>query len=206
MIAGGVRMSKPEGIDISDNNGDNYNWAQWKGHLGFGMVKATESDNFHDPTFPRNWDAMLSIGIKRFAYHFARPGKSSPGAQADYFVAYVKKAGLGAHDHFVLDLEQNDGMKAIDVSFWAWAFRQEVFRLAPGHRCMVYTYPSFAEEGNCAKLGGSNLWVAEYGVPAPRMPVGPWKSAAFWQYTGAHLDRDRFMLGDETALANFCAT
>jgi GH25 family lysozyme M1 (1,4-beta-N-acetylmuramidase) len=172
------------------------------------MVKATEGITFLDQEFPRNWEQMKAINIRRFAYHFARPtlDHHSPVAQAQMFTKVVRAQGLDPHDHFVLDLEETGGMAPLQVSFWAWTFRQEIFRLNPGHRCLVYTYPAFADEGNCSMLGQANLWLAEYNVPAPRMPVGPWHHTAFWQTGGTGLDRDEFMLGNSEELTDFCAT
>jgi GH25 family lysozyme M1 (1,4-beta-N-acetylmuramidase) len=196
----------PEGIDVSDNNGPHFDWESWKGHIEFAMCKATEGDTFLDPVFPENWKGMHQIGVRRFAYHFARPAESDPHVQALMFTKVVRAQGLEKGDHFVLDLEDSGGLHPLQVSFWAYVFRQEMFRLNPGHRCLVYTFRDFAEQGYCAKLGNSELWIAQFDTPQPTMPVGPWKRAAFWQDTGTGLDRDVFMLGDVKALESFCAT
>jgi lysozyme len=177
------------GIDVSNNNGV-FDWDRWQGHIQFAMAKATETDDFQDAQFERNWDAMRKLGIKRLAYHYAEPAVS-PARQARFFLNTVSKYGINRDDNFVLDLEQTDGMSPVDVSFWAWTFCHTVNTLRPHHRTIVYTYPSFADAGNCAQLGGHPLWVANYGVPAPEVPP-PWRTWRFWQYVGTPLGLDKF--------------
>lgn len=163
----------------------------WHGY-DFGMVKATEGDYYTNPDFTRNWDEMKKAGIlSRFAYHYARPSLD-PSVQARKLVEHVRTVGLDQHDHFVLDLEETDGLKPYQVSFWAWVFATEVNRLAPGHRCLIYTYPAFAHAGNCARLGSWFLWIADYGVAAPDVPP-PWRTWTFWQWKpGTQVDWDLF--------------
>jgi lysozyme len=199
-------VSNAQGIDVSNNNGPNFPWESWKPHIQFGMAKATEGDTFLDPDFPYNWEQMGKIGVKRFAYHFARPGESAPDVQAIMLSKVVQAQGLQPHDHYVLDFEDSGGLSPVEASFWAWTFRQEMFRLNPGHRCLVYTFRAFADAGNCATLGDSCLWLAEFDVADPPMPVGPWKEATMWQWTGTGLDRDQFMPGGPNQLDTFCAT
>lgn len=51
-------------------------------------MKATESINFKDPAFPRDWTSAKAAGIQRGAYLFFR-GDKSGAAQARYFSDYV---------------------------------------------------------------------------------------------------------------------
>jgi GH25 family lysozyme M1 (1,4-beta-N-acetylmuramidase) len=105
----------------------------------------------------------------------------------------------------VLDLEVTDGRSPIDVSFWAWTFCTEMNRLNPQHRVLVYTFPAFAAEGNCARLQDWALWIANWGVPAPEVPA-PWRWWTFWQYAeGKTVDLDRFN-GNPQQLDDFCTT
>jgi lysozyme len=193
----------PEGIDVSDNNGPDFNWAEWKEHIQFGMAKATEGLYFLDPTFKHNWDAMKILGIYRFAYHFAHTNED-PAGQALSFTRYVREHGLVKHDHFVLDLDEvMGGMTPEEVSFWAWTFCTEMNRLNPGHRILVYVNESMASECYCAQLGNWELWAADPGAPAPRMPWGPWKAWTMFQYSWSITDRDRFW-GTDDELQRFC--
>jgi len=182
-----------EGIDVSDNNGL-INWERWRGHILFAEIKATEGLTFDDPTFAENWSHALGLDLVRFAYHYGHPDED-PAKQAAFFTRTVRAQGMRDVDHFVLDLEVSRGKTPMEVSFWAYVFCREVNRLNPGKRVMVQTFPSFADAGFCAKLGAWHLWVMDWNVPEPSMPVGPWKNWALWQYaegSGGGLDRDRF--------------
>jgi len=190
----------PNGIDIS-NHQPQFDWAAWNGHIQFASVKATEGLTFQDAWFGYNWEWMEKIGVFRFAYHYAHPNLD-PVKQAKFLVDYVKLHGLKRHDNFVLDLEETNGRSPREVSFWAWVFCHTINQIT-GQRVLVYTYPSFAEAGNCAMLGGWGLWIANYGVPQPTVPA-PWKYWRFWQYTSDPLDLDRWN-GDEMTLAQYCA-
>jgi GH25 family lysozyme M1 (1,4-beta-N-acetylmuramidase) len=55
----------------------------------------------------------------------------------------------------------------------------------------VYTYPAFAEQGNCARLGRWPLWIAHWGVARPVVPA-PWKTWRLWQYASGQPDLDVF--------------
>jgi lysozyme len=190
-----------EGIDVSSNNGK-FNWPSWNGHIEFAMMKATEGLTFIDPQFVTNWYQSKQIQVHRFAYHFGHPDED-PSLQAQHFTTAVKTAGWEPGDGFVLDLEQNPyegtgeqpdwGMTAHQIAFWAWTFCTEVDRIMPQpHHTLVYCDPNVAALGWTAMVGGHELWVADYGVPEPRVPMGPWKDWTFWQQTGSHLDLDVF--------------
>jgi GH25 family lysozyme M1 (1,4-beta-N-acetylmuramidase) len=199
-------MNEPMGIDVSDNNGD-FDWQPWAGHIQFGMVKCTEGATesypagYHDIQFSRNWAEMKDIGIYRFAYHYCIPD-DDPAAQAALFVNTVKAHGLDEHDNFAADLEELSERSVSEVAFWLHVFTAEVIRLSGGHRCLVYTYPAFADQGACAMAGGHPLWIANYDVPSPDVPP-PWRTWAFWQYTSGKLDHDVFN-GTIEDLKKFC--
>jgi len=193
-----------QGLDVSKWQGD-FNWKAWKGKIGFGMAKATEGDGWTDPEFGANWDAMWWMNsahtFPRWAYHFFRAAQD-PVVQAAHLVATVKGHGLQPGDNFVCDLEVSDGLKPAVVANRAAQFMHKVNELAPGHRVLLYTFPAFAQAGNCAGLGGWHLWLADYGVPAPAAPA-PWTRCDLWQYTDSPVDGDRFM-GTEAELLAFC--
>lgn len=184
-------MSDIRGIDVSRWQGD-FDWHSQPG-LSFGMAKATES-GFTDPQFGANWDKMWwyqkDHRLPRFAYCFFRPARD-PVIQAAHLVTAVKSHGLLPGDNLVCDLEVSDGLEPAVVAERAAAFLHRVNDLAPGHRVLVYTNPSFADAGNCAGLGSWHLWIADYGVPRPVVPQ-PWTAWAFWQYTASPLDTDAY--------------
>jgi lysozyme len=193
-----------QGLDVSKWQGD-FNWKAWKGKIGFGMCKATEGDGWTDPEFGRSWDAMWWMNathtFPRFAYHFFHPAQD-PVVQAAHLVATVKGHGLQPGDHFVCDLEVSDGLRPAVVANRAVQFMHKVNELAPGHRVLLYTFPAFAQAGNCTGLNPWFLWLADYGVPAPAAPK-PWQRSTFWQYSDEPIDGDRFM-GTEAELLAFC--
>ena len=195
-------MTVVQGIDVSQWQGA-WDWEAWRGRIGFAMAKAVEGDAETDPQFAANWAGMLELDryMPRWAYLFFHP-MLDPVAQAAHLVATTRGQGLLAGDNFVLDLEADDGLPPDVVAAAARRCLQEVNRLAPGHRVLVYTFPAFAQAGNCEGLESWYLWLASYGVPAPAAPE-PWDRAAFWQYSDQPVDGDRF-IGTEDELLEFC--
>ncbi len=202
-------MTAVRGIDVAWPQGD-YDWSQQKGRIAFGMCKATEGTGLADPHFGHNWDAMWSLQadhrLPRFAYHFFRAAEDVT-RQAQFLVATVKARGLLPGDNFVLDLEAtrgdgtSDGMPPHLVAARGVAFLHEVNALAPGHRILPYSYPSFIRAGNCAGMASWYLWIAEYGVPQPEVPA-PWSKWTFWQDGDWPVDTDRYN-GDLASLLAF---
>lgn len=198
-------MADEQGIDVAWPQGAHFPWEYEKDKIVFGMAKATEGTSLTDPDFGHNWDAMWWLRpdhrLPRFAYHFFRPNQD-PVAQAVHFTATVKAHGLLPGDNLVMDLEVSDGLDAVPVAARGVTFLRTVNDLAPGHRVLVYTMPSFAEAGNCAGMGSWHLWIANYGVERPAVPE-PWKDWTFWQSGDSPVDTDVFN-GDEAALLEFC--
>ena len=168
------------GIDVTAAGQGRFDWPRWEGHIDFAIAKATEGLTFVDSEFARNWAHMRAMGIGCLAYHFGHPNKD-PAEQARHFTDVLREHG-DEDSGAVLDIETRDGLKPIDVAFWAWTFAQERNRLAKHSRLtVIYTFPSFAEEGNLAKSGSAPLWIASPNQPEPDVPL-PWKHWAFWQY------------------------
>lgn len=153
------------------------------------MAHATTADTYIDPQFERNWDTMGQMGLVRFAFHWFFPG-TDPATQAKHFYDSVHELGLTEYDGLVVYLGEIDRMTPIDVSFAAWVFCQELEKLSD-HQPFIYTYPAFADAGNCAKLGEYPLWVIAYDTPIPHVPV-PWESWDFWQSSANEVGRDVF--------------
>ena len=70
----------------------------------WGIAKATEALDFHDPNFPANWKLMGEQLEHRGAYHFFHP-QLDPALQADFFVACVEAQDLGEEAILVIDSE-----------------------------------------------------------------------------------------------------
>jgi lysozyme len=178
-----------KGIDVSSYQGA-VDWDGWKRKgLGFAVAKATEGRTIRDSQFARNWSELRRVGLVRGAYHFAHPGNDA-NAEADFFLGAVRPRGLEGGDLLVLDLEVTDGRSAAHVSSWARTWCSRVAK-AVGCDPVVYTYLSFAQEGNCAGLGGHPLWIADPSRTAgkPRVPA-PWKTWLLHQYDVDPVDAD----------------
>jgi lysozyme len=178
-----------KGIDVSSYEGT-VDWNAWKRKgLAFAVAKATEGRTIRDSKFARNWSELRRIGLVRGAYHFAHPGNDA-NAEADFFLSTVRARGLEAGDLLVLDLERTDGKSAAHVSSWARTWCSRVAK-AIGCDPILYTFLSFAQEGNCAGLGGHPLWIADPSRTAgrPRVPA-PWKHWLLHQYDVDPIDAD----------------
>ena len=197
------------GIDVAWPQGARYNWHQWAGKLAFGMCKVSEGDGLVDVGLENNWAQMWEVRpdhrLPRFGYHFFRASKD-PIAQARFFVDTIKRHGLLPGDNLVADFEAtagdglNDGVVPLVFSARAREFLREVNSLAPGHRVLPYMNPSFARMGHSFGMGPWYLWVADYGVRSPQVPV-PWDRWTFWQCGDSPVDQDVFNGTDEQLLA-----
>lgn len=200
-----------QGIDVAWPQGARYNWRQWAGRIAFGMCKVSEGTGLVDVGFADNWDAMWSLRpdhrLPRFGYHFFRAAED-PIAQARHFVSTVKAHGMLAGDNLVADFEStdpgdglNDHVQPRVFAERGTAFLREVNELAPGHRVLPYANPSFIRAGNCAGMGSWYLWIADYGVKQPQIPV-PWDRWTFWQSGDTPVDTDIYN-GDDASLLAF---
>jgi GH25 family lysozyme M1 (1,4-beta-N-acetylmuramidase) len=193
-------VANAQGIDVSSYQGA-FDWLAEKGSISFGFAKATEGSTITDPEFSWNWQQIKALGIVRGAYHFGHP-RNGAANDARAFLAVVRAQGLGHSDLLALDLETTDGLAPAQVAAYARNWCAEV-RAATGRIPIVYTFISFAREGNCAGLGGHPLWIADPSSPAgyPTVPA-PWTTWAFHQYATTLVDRDVFN-GDTAALKKF---
>jgi len=140
--------------------------------------------------FAANWQQAKALGIVRGAYHFAHP-KNGAATDSGAFLDTVRPHGLTAGDLLALDLEVSDGLSPARVAEYARNWCADVQK-ATGHTPVVYTFLSFAQQGNCAGLGGYPLWISDPSSPAghPRVPA-PWSTWALHQYaTTGNIDRD----------------
>ena len=132
-----------------------------------------------DPMTATNLAGARAAGLEVGAYAFAQPAED-PIAEAQLFIA---NSGLQPGDlRPVLDLEVTDGLGSTDVSDWvaAWTAVVGAYYGAPP---IIYTSPGWwnGNVGSSA-YGADPLWVANWGVNCPRLPVG-WSSWAMWQYS-----------------------
>lgn len=153
--------------------------------IRFAFIKASEGVGYSDPLAYEHASNAKNAGMLVSYYHFAtpKPSEADPLQEADYFVNVVD--GLPRNDlPLVLDIEKKaDGMTPQQVTDWARAFLRRVEFLT-GTKPILYTYSSFGRS-NFTKdhdLGQYPLWIAHYGVDAPRMIHG-WDDYTIWQYT-----------------------
>jgi lysozyme len=199
------------GIDVSSHQPD-VDWDQVAaaGHR-FAIVKATESIDYLNPEFARDWAEIPRVGMKRGAYHFARPDLTDGAdAEASYFCQQVLAQGpLVAGDLLVLDLERGNG----DLSAWSRAFADRV-QLLTGLLPMIYTGGPFATEhglANDLSLGSLGLWIANYREPPPPSAPAPWSTIQIWQDSatasvpgvGGDCDHNNALVDIETIVAEF---
>jgi lysozyme len=145
----------------------------------FAFVKATESTNYLNPYFERDWQRIHDNGLVRGTYHFARPDSHTPQAEADWFLANVP---YQPGDLLVLDLEAGSG----DLASWAITFAALVHdrtSIMP----MLYSGPWFLQphglyDVSVAAAFGNQLWLAAYQSSTPEVPAG-WSEITFWQNT-----------------------
>jgi lysozyme len=173
-------VANAAGIDLSSYQ-PSFDWSAEKGRISFAFIKATEGTTIRDPSFAANWQRAKDIGIVRGAYHFGHPGNGA-ATEATAFLDTVRAHGLNAGDLLALDLEVSDGLGPARVAEYARNWCADVHK-ATGHTPVVYTFLSFAQQGNCAGLGHYPLWIAEPSAPAGRPVVPrPWSAWKFHQY------------------------
>ena len=186
-----------QGMDVADFQGA-YRWDEAKKaipDLAFGMYRLTQGLGAGgtvspDPDAAWNHAQIAAQGLHRGAYHFLDPHLSGE-AQAQYFVAEHAKLGTTPADMFWLDNE-TAGTSPADVAACAVAFMAELSKLVPHNPRGVYTFISFAQEGNCNGLSGYPLWLAYPDLTAPTPPP-PWHRWTFWQWGARNgTDADAF--------------
>jgi GH25 family lysozyme M1 (1,4-beta-N-acetylmuramidase) len=179
------------GIDISHHQGS-VDWSALKHKHGltWGACKATQSHDFIDDHFARNWAAMKAAGLVRIAYHFAEPGSSSAATQAARFLAVVKPV---KGDVLCLDLEASTLSQA-RTNAWAKAFGAAIRATA----CATVIYIGGASGGYAHNGSGANLaghfdfwWFPRYTgiqlwpssiIGVPGNTTG-WARPHIWQWT-----------------------
>lgn len=166
------------GIDVSHYQGT-VSWQQVAGAgMAYAFVKATQGVSSVDSQFSVNWPGVKAAGLLRGAYHFYQPG-DDPQQQAEHFLSVVSP---GPGDLLpVLDIETMGSQTASEVvqgiETWLGTVQSAIGR-AP----IVYTAPGFWNNLGTQQFGLYPLWVAEYGVSAPKLPAG-WTTWDFWQYS-----------------------
>ena len=186
-----------QGLDCADFQGQ-FSWSEARQripNLAFGVYRLTQGLGGSgtvspDPDAAWNHAQIAAQGLHRGSYHFLDPHLSGE-QQAAYFVAEHAKLGTTPADMFWLDNE-TPGASVAETAACAVAFMGELGKLVPHNPRGVYTFISFAREGNCAGLEGYPLWLAYPSASAPQSPP-PWHRFTFWQWgTRNGTDADAF--------------
>lgn len=191
------------GVDVSSFQGLPGAWVPEAGAISYGAVKITElsaAGPYENPDAVADWDYLGSHGLGRIGYCFAHPAMSV-SATVSLFTGRLGELGLEPGDMVALDLEVTDGLGPAAVSAWALDVLRSL-RTELDREPLIYSFISFAQEGNCAGLGNFPLWIADPSSPAgqPRVPL-PWRTWTLHQHkiTGP-LDLDIAKFGSLKAM------
>jgi GH25 family lysozyme M1 (1,4-beta-N-acetylmuramidase) len=180
------------GIDVSHWKGS-IDWPRVV-HGGYRFTFAEATNGFgSDWTYRRNRNGAKAAGLAFGAFHFARPAGTTSRAvtanavaQADLFISVAQpQTGELAP---VLDLERTGGLSRTSLRAWTEAWLDEV-QLRVGIRPTIYASPNFWHkalgDASTFATGGSQLWIAHWRVPSPRVPASNWGATGwtFWQWT-----------------------
>ena len=170
------------GVDVSTYNGV-IDWSTAKAAgIAFAIARISDGVEFLDATFDGNWSAMKAASVVRGAYQYFEPDQDVD-AQADLMIA--KMATLAPGDLApTIDVEVTGALTAEQLAARVQRWIERVAD-ATDRVPMVYTSLRFWS-GYVDNAGdGSNpLWVANYGVSCPLVPL-PWTRWAIWQTSGS---------------------
>jgi lysozyme len=171
------------GIDISHWDGD-INWDELDNQtIYFVYMKATEGEDFVDPSFETNWAAIRRTSLRRGAYLFFDPVLNTEAqvTQAQNFIRTVKDYAQGDLPPMV-DVE-DDPEVSVDI------FQSRlltVMRLLQEHyptRPIIYTTTGLYKKYLTHKgsFQAYELWIADYGYRRPQLCDK--KEMRLWQFT-----------------------
>lgn len=169
------------GIDISHHNKTLDFVKEKSGGIEFCYLKATDGNAFTDPMFAYNKVNAPKAGILTGAYHFLRPNLDGAD-QANFF---LKTSGHGLDLPPMLDWELSQGMRVSVQHACALAWLEAV-EAATGKTPFIYTYVSYLQGlGDMSAFAKYPLWIAEYGVTAPKV-FQPWGKNTIWQCSASN--------------------
>jgi lysozyme len=167
------------GIDVSHYSGA-VDWTKVKAAgYTFAFAKATEGMDDKDPMFAVYWPAMKKAGLIRGAYHFYVT-EDDPEKQAQFFIQTVKlkKGDLApVVDIEILGKDTKPGLASRFRTFL------DILEKHYGIRPIIYTERNFWNRNLDNTFGSFPLWLAEYDVESPRLPLG-WSTYYLWQWKG----------------------
>lgn len=140
------------------------------GDVVFGIIKATQDDDFTSPTFVDYFGDARREKILVGTYHFAEVGAAGAVAQARYYVSRLKQVGWRSGFDLppVLDIETGSGLSKAVLTDWCLDFVREVDRQLgltnPWLKCGVYMNRNYHDnelDGD-ALIAGRWWWLARW--------------------------------------------
>lgn len=173
-------MPTPAVIDLSHWN--EIDQAAMDGLKAQGIVgvihKATENDDYVDPTYNPRRNMAEAAGLLWGAYHFLRPGDMIE--QAKWFIECAINNSSGKNDVLLAADHEDAGVTLNDLKL----FLSTVENLT-GQKAVVYSGNVIKEQvGDNADtiLENHRLWLAHYS-DEPKWPTAIWSNYWLWQYT-----------------------
>lgn len=170
-------QTRLQGIDVSHFSGE-VDWrAVAQTGIHFAFSKATEGDDFVDPTFQGNWQQKKAHNIIRGAYHFYVVD-DDPQLQAQNFINTVNLEPGDLPP--VVDIEKAGILKgeALAINLKVWL---ELIEAHYDIQPIIYTDNHFWDQNIQGDFSKYHLWIAEFETDAVTLPEGflQWK---FWQF------------------------
>lgn len=187
-----------EGMDVSVFQGEiDFSAARSDG-IGAVYIRSSYGRKGVDERFRQNCAAAQAAGLPFGLYHYL--SASTPEAarrEAEHFASLIRDQPYSCRP--ALDFEGHRDLSKAQATTVVLAFLQRVEQLL-GVRPMLYADFSTASTQLGPALAEYPLWLAQWGVPSPRLSGTPWTEWAGWQYTNVglvsgvtgHVDRDRF--------------
>jgi lysozyme len=166
------------GVDVSHHQGV-IDWnALARAGAGFAYIKATEGENFRDPSFATNWNEAANAGVSRGAYHFFTQCRTGLD-QARNFIAAVPRDPRALPP--AIDAESMDpcsnGARVANIAPEIEAFLSYV-EAYYGRRPIIYTTAEFHDAYLSGHFEHEQFWIRSMVMP----PLVRWRQWIIWQY------------------------
>lgn len=183
-------LPRKDFVDIASHKSwmtqNDFNILRQKGIRGV-CIKLTEGTWYQNP-YARNQIAMArAAGLTVSTYHYSRFASTTAAVQeANYYAQFAKSLGLSGATLMVNDAEDPSmDPYHVDATITSLAFKNQL--AANGYTNVIH-YCSASWVGNTSymepqKLGGQNIWVAQYLYGKPSGSNLLHSGNAAWQYT-----------------------